>query len=197
MKVPTSTGATEAPTTFGTNAPGKKTGAFDRLLHAKESNTDKGQNSQVAPPTDPQALSPNLANDDVIDILQATPEVGKASPIASSTTSVASTQIQNLAREIVSEIRSVANKDGSRTVDIQFDSKTLQGLQVHITERQGNLSIQFATQSENVAALLADHKNDLANALAADGFTVKNISTSVQPKRSGYTVTRDRNSKQR
>jgi len=197
MKVSTSTRATEAPTTFGTNAPGKKTRAFERVLHAKEGTADKEQKSQVAPAAGPQALSPNMANDDVLNILPPTPEIDKSSPIASSTTPVASTQIQNLPREIVSEIRSVPNKDGSRTVDIQFDSRTLQGLQVHITERQGNLSIQFATQSENVAALLADHKNDLANALAADGFSVKNISTSVQPKRSGYTVTRDRNSKQR
>jgi flagellar hook-length control protein FliK len=177
---------------YGVDAPAKKNGAFERFLNAKETKADKEQKAQTATGTDAQTLGSNLAPDNPFPAMPPGTPNGEPSPVAPHAGAITNTQIQNISREIVSEIRSAMNKDGSRTVDIQFDSRTLEGLKVHITEQEGNLSIQFATNSEQVAALLTDHKADLTNALAADGFTVSNISTSVQSKRGGSTATRER-----
>jgi flagellar hook-length control protein FliK len=150
----------------------------------KEAKADSERKRQAAAEAEPQTFvsDSTITNRGLVPPSES--ENSKSGPIASTPRAVGA-QIQNIAGEIVSEIRSARNKDGSRSVEIEFDSKTLQGLQVMIREQQGTLSILFSTQSENVAALLNNHKPDLISALASDGFKTGSISTSVRSKQIG------------
>ena len=170
--------------TLEANAPVKSSSSFDRILKMKEAEAERDRKRQ--PTKDGQAedlvSDSSVASWPVVSPAQA--ENSKSSHAASSAGAVVGTQIQNIAGEIVSQIRSATNKDGSRSVEIEFNSKTLEGLQVRIREQGGTLSIQFATQSEQVATILADHKSELISALASDGFKTASVSTLVHSKQS-------------
>jgi flagellar hook-length control protein FliK len=83
--------------------------------------------------------------------------------------------VQKLAAEMVQEIHGAEKADGARSLDIQFNSKTLAGLHVHLELNNKALSIKFSTQSDKVAALLTNQANELRNALEASGLKVTGI----------------------
>jgi flagellar hook-length control protein FliK len=185
MNVSSSTKTADSQAPREANAPAKRSGSFDRILRMKEAQAKSEQNQQPATEGAQQALASNSMIDGRPFLPLSESENNKSSHPVSSAGAPRSTQIQSIVHEIVSQIRSATNKDGSRSVEIEFDSKTLQGLQVKISAEQGTLSIQFSTQSEQVAALLAQHKPELISALASDGFKTAGISTLVRSKRSG------------
>lgn len=70
---------------------------------------------------------------------------------------------------LVNELVSVAGPDGSHAVDIQFDSRTLQGLHVRVTRNSEGVSIQLQTASDDVARLLSRNLDRLQHALETKG----------------------------
>ena len=76
--------------------------------------------------------------------------------------------------EILQEIRARRATDG-QSLYIQFDSRTLDGLSVHISGIERNLSITFTTQSDAVEALLSQHSAELIERLRQDGFAIGRI----------------------
>ena len=82
--------------------------------------------------------------------------------------------VKNLATEILQEIRARRGADG-QSLYIQFDSRTLDGLSVHISGIERNLSITFTTQSAAVEALLSQHSAELIDRLRQDGFAIGRI----------------------
>jgi flagellar hook-length control protein FliK len=116
-----------------------------------------------------------------------------ASAVDSSSAASPSSQIEKLVAEMVQKIHSFQGADGTRHLDIQFNSKTLEGLHVRIERRDGALNIQFSTKSDAVASLLSHNVGDLRAALELHGMKVSNIALSkpantlvsryAQPKR--------------
>jgi len=96
-----------------------------------------------------------------------------------------SRDIEQLAAEMVDAIQLSQSPDGTRSIDLSFNSKTLEGLRVRIQSRNGELAIQFATQSEGVTKMLAEHSEGLSEALQSRGLRVARISVSRTSGRAG------------
>jgi flagellar hook-length control protein FliK len=71
-------------------------------------------------------------------------------------------------------------KQGGRAqaVNITFNSKTLEGLHVQIRQQDGELSIRFVTQSDNVSKLISSHTEELREGLTSKGVRIRNIAIS-------------------
>lgn len=114
------------------------------------------------------------------------PKAGHLSPL--SVKEAGTTGINDLSREILQEIRSRKGAD-AQSVDIQFDSGTLDGLRVHLSAVDKTLSITFATQSTEVATLLSQHSAQLIDRLRQGGFAINRIGIvrkrPMEPNRSG------------
>jgi hypothetical protein len=105
------------------------------------------------------------------------PELGAQAKVEETSPSVvadATMVVRNLATEVLQEVLARKGADG-QSVDIQFDSRTLDGLSVHISGIERTLSITFATQSAAVEALLTQHSAELIDRLRLDGFTIGRI----------------------
>jgi flagellar hook-length control protein FliK len=72
--------------------------------------------------------------------------------------------LDNLALEVTVAVR------GSREVEIQFDSKTLDGLNVRIEKEEGKLHVRLATESADVKRMLTAQTEALTNRLEARGY---------------------------
>ncbi len=101
------------------------------------------------------------------------------------------TKIEKLTTEIVHQI-DIFRKDGKpEGLNITFDSKTLEGLQVQIRQQDGQLAIHFVTQSSSISSLVARHTEELRESLASKGVKIRDISIAnlqsdrVRPK-SGF-----------
>jgi flagellar hook-length control protein FliK len=105
----------------------------------------------------------------------AAPDPGKiAQPGAS-----APPQIEKFATEMGDQIDIFKQGGKAEAVNITFDSKTLEGLQVQIRQQEGDLAIRFVTQSENVSNLLSHHTGELREALTSKGVRIRNITISA------------------
>jgi flagellar hook-length control protein FliK len=74
--------------------------------------------------------------------------------------------VASLVREITVQIP----PGGAKSVDIQFDSRTLQGLHVRIQNAGGGLNVQFSTSSEAISRLLTSNTHALTDALQQRGY---------------------------
>jgi len=83
--------------------------------------------------------------------------------------------IENLTTEIGHQIDVFKQEGGAQAVNITFDSKTLEGLQVQIRQQDGEMAIRFVTQSDNVSKLLSRHTGELREAFAGRGVRIGNI----------------------
>lgn len=81
----------------------------------------------------------------------------------------ASTDIERLASEIVDRISS-NQTDGMRSVEIQFNSQTLEGLRVSVRSQLGSIAINFFTPVARVASLLQKNLGNLRSALESKGI---------------------------
>ena len=79
-------------------------------------------------------------------------------------------QIQNLAQEIVQEIRVTGDQDRVSEIEIQFNSRTLEGLHVRVSRQEAQISIQFSTQSAQVSRLLSGNLGQLSQNLMSHGM---------------------------
>lgn len=87
-----------------------------------------------------------------------------------------------LVRDLVQEIVVVTQPTGAQAVDVQFNSRTLQNLNVRISKDGENISIRFAAPNEAISQLLTRNVDQLSTALAARGVpAVINIQTGPAP----------------
>jgi flagellar hook-length control protein FliK len=86
-----------------------------------------------------------------------------------------------LVEGLVQEIVVATGPADAQSVDIQFNSQVLQGLQVHLSRQGDAVSIRFSTASDSVSRLLSDHIGRLSEGLAARGVTVGQIQVQSAP----------------
>jgi len=84
-------------------------------------------------------------------------------------------RIQALSDEMVEKVQASKDATGNDQVDIQFNSRTLQGLQVNISRNDAGVSIRFNTDSDQISQLLSQNVQALSQALAAKGIDVGDI----------------------
>lgn len=93
--------------------------------------------------------------------------------------SIAGHELEPLLASLVQEIMVVAPARGPASVEIQFDSRTLNGLHVRIEKAGESLEIRLSTSSDAVSRLLATNVPMLAEALVQRGYVAPRIL--VQP----------------
>ena len=86
-----------------------------------------------------------------------------------------------LIQNLVSEILVSATPEGGKSVEVQFNSKTLAGLKVQITGTGDHLSIRFSTSSQSVSQLLSRNIGQLSQALEAKGLQIAPIQIEMAP----------------
>lgn len=74
--------------------------------------------------------------------------------------------LEGVVREIEVSLRDVQSSE----VRIQFDSKTLDGLQVRIARENGKLAVEMNCRSAEVGRLLLEHVGGLGQTLEARGY---------------------------
>jgi flagellar hook-length control protein FliK len=94
-------------------------------------------------------------------------------------------QIEKLSSELAHQIDVVKSGGVTEGVNITFDSKALEGLQVQIRQENGEMSIRFVTQSDNVSKLLSQNIAEFKESLAAKGVKVQKISIANAQTSSG------------
>jgi flagellar hook-length control protein FliK len=178
----------------------KKSDRFSKLMKSKnEANqaksssgkSDAGNGAQqksLQTSPDSQSVNP-LALGDLsshLSLASTTPDTAKASQASAATPP----QVEQLTNEISHQIDVLKQGGKTEGVNITFDSKTLEGLQVQIRPQNGEMAIRFVTQSENVSNLLSKHTGELREALTSKGVKVRNITISSQNapviRRGGY-----------
>jgi len=83
---------------------------------------------------------------------------------------------------LVHEILVVAGPGAKPTVEIQFHSSTLEGLNVRIAKDGDDISIRFLTSSNTVAQLLSRKSDQLTQGLEAKGLHVAPIQVELAPQ---------------
>jgi len=92
--------------------------------------------------------------------------------------------LQQLVDEIVQQI----SRQNAQNIEIQFQSTTLNGLQVQLQGQGTGLSVHFYTPSEEVGAALKGHFDELSKALKSKGFRPERLSVSLtRPASSSFT----------
>src|SRR5262249_221930 len=77
---------------------------------------------------------------------------------------------------LVHEITVAVPSDSSSSVDIQFDSRTLDGLHVRVQNSGGGVDVRFSTSSETVSRLLTANSSSLVEALVQRGYVAPAVS---------------------
>jgi len=187
MKIPEETENLTDLSLDNTNEHVNKTDRFVRLLKRKEMELKK--RTQSALPGEKVLTKP--AATDVQPVPQQAPALDQVfPPVDASSRTSPIPDLEKLVGEIVQEIHSFQSADRSRHVDIQFDSKTLQGLHVHIEQGNNALAVQFSTRSDAVAALLNQHSQELDQALESRGIKVSEVAVSRTTSQPGGPYTR-------
>ena len=107
-----------------------------------------------------------------VPMRQAAPqEVSKAAPVAEVRT------LDGLVHEILVE----AGPGVNPKVEVQFESKTLDGLNVRIVRKGDEISIRFLTGSDSVAQLLSRNTEQLSQTLMSKGLHVAPIQVERTP----------------
>jgi flagellar hook-length control protein FliK len=104
-----------------------------------------------------------------------------SSPSLSDITAVDTEQRVAAGREallasLVQEITVEAPPGANASVDIQFDSRTLEGLHVRVQKAGDAIEIKFSTASEAVSHLLTANTPELTEALTQLGYVAPNVS---------------------
>ena len=126
-------------------------------------------------------------------------EVAGASEVKATGSTASVEQMQALANEMVDRIQSTTGAAGNDKVDIQFNSRTLEGLQVSISRNEGKVSVQFNTASEQVSQLLTQNVQSLTQAMAARGVDlaeVRVVPTTTNASETGNRSKQERDSRQ-
>lgn len=161
----------------------KTSDRFSQLLKSKDDKNqaqpqggkaDVADSSQKVAAADLDPASGDLAVVDPSVARSSLSSAADAGKIAQPGTS-ALEQIEKLTTEISHQIDVFKQEGGAHAVNITFDSKTLEGLQVQIRQHDGEMAIRFVTQSDHVSKLLSHHTGELREALAGKGVRIGNI----------------------
>jgi flagellar hook-length control protein FliK len=177
----------------------KKSERFSQLLKSKN---DRNQEKQAGSKEGSDAQQNNLSGAVDAQLMNSLGADASASRLPQSSTSVgpgkiaqpgasAPPQIEKLIAEMGHQIDIFKQGGKAEAVNITFDSKTLDGLQVQIRQQEGELAIRFVTQSDNVSNLLSRHTGELREVLTGKGVKIRNIAISndhASPvtRRNGY-----------
>ena len=85
-------------------------------------------------------------------------------------------QSDALLAPLLQEITVQAPPGSNASVDIQFDSRTLQGLHVRVQKAGEGVQIQFSTSSETISRLLTANAQSLSDALLQRGYVSPTVS---------------------
>jgi hypothetical protein len=116
----------------------------------------------------------NLLDDPLGPALVAPPLSGNIGTVDSG--QAVPTNAEALLASLVREISVQTPAGNLGTVDVQFDSRTLQGLNVRIQKSDGNLNVQFSTSSAAVSQLLTNNVHSLTQALQQRGYVSPAVS---------------------
>jgi hypothetical protein len=155
--------------------PAAPRGEYSEVLKNRKDRRDSGGSKDLSGGSTP-------LNDAAMELAAVTPpapahvgliDTGKAAaPISEAL-------VASLVREITVQIPPGRTK----SIDIQFDSRTLQGLHVRIQNADSGLNVQFSTSSEAISRLLTSNAHALTDALQQRGY-VSPVITVQRPERS-------------
>lgn len=169
----------------------KTSDRFSQLLKSKnEKSREKSHDKQIGDKKDggdAQKKSPPAA----LDLASINPLAADASPSHFSQSPLAADpgkvaqpgasippEIERLTTEMGHQVDIFRQGGKAEAINITFDSKTLEGLQVQIRQQEGELGIRFVTQSDNVSKLLSRHTGELREALTSRGVKIGSIAIS-------------------
>ncbi len=154
---------------------------------AKDKGTDKDKKFSAVLEKKKQSSSQEPAADDATAKsfsgtpgLLPPPEMS-GGPVAKTEQPQAATAARMLDK-LTDEITVATKESGVKEVQIQLNSKTLEGLKINISKPDaGGIQVQFQTQSNGIATMLQGQTSQLADRLAAKGLTVASISVNRKP----------------
>lgn len=82
---------------------------------------------------------------------------------------------------LIQEILLVCKPDGHPSIEIQFSSKTLEGLRVHISQEQDEVAIRFSAASALLSELISSNLDQLSDNLHSRGLQVAPIEVELAP----------------
>src|SRR5262249_2239335 len=85
-------------------------------------------------------------------------------------------QPEILLASLVQEITAEAPPGGSSSIDIQFNSRTLEGLHVRVQKAGESVEVRFPTSSDAVSQLLNANADSLREALIQRGYVAPAVS---------------------
>jgi hypothetical protein len=114
------------------------------------------------------------------EVLKQPPDAGAAAPFAPPLPPVDPAPVTSgrsvapgsdaLVSSLVREITVHVPPAGAVSVDIQFDSRTLEGLHVRVQKSEQGVEVRLSTSSEAVSRLLTANAQSLTDALAQRGY---------------------------
>jgi hypothetical protein len=178
MKIPSDPGPSQPPSRAA-DPPPSDSKSFDKVLDRKaEERQGRKARFQKGPGLDEEDA--NKATGGPAMVLSLTRDAGP-SEVAGAAGPPDLRALDGLAHEILV----VAGPGTDPKVELQFNSKTLDGLNVRIErkiERKGDeISIRFLTGSDSVAQLLTRNSTQLSEALLAKGLHVAPIQVQLAP----------------
>ncbi len=152
--------------------PSSTSSSFSEVLGRKlgDAERKKAQQDQQLPLSDETSLAlPTILP---VDLTQ--PRV-VSQPSAETRSEAANIQA------LVQEILVVAQPNGKQSVELQFNSKTLDGLRVKITQDQDQIAIRFSAASASVSELISRNVDQLSDALHRKGLQLAPIQVELTP----------------
>ncbi len=168
MKVDDTRAPTSEPTkTSDGKRPGSTSSLFSEVLGRKSEDTERKRIQQESPFAVPDEAS-SLVSPAIVPTDQIQPGIVSQS---SAPTRSEAADIQALVQEILV----VSKPDGQQSVEIQFNSKSLDGLNVKISQEQNQIAIRFSTASASVSELLSRNLDQLSDGLQRKGVQLAPI----------------------
>ena len=174
MKVPDNPPPSQAaPASTPSDSAASGPGSFDKVMRrkAEDAKSDKKRPLMSGLGDDPGSANAAVASAPFLDLLVQAPAAAGTPALAPAK------QLDGLAQEIVVH----ATPGVEPKVELQFQSTTLDGLNVRITRKGDEISIRFLTGSDSVAQLLAQNSGQLSQALSAKGLQVAPIRVELSP----------------
>jgi flagellar hook-length control protein FliK len=160
----------ESSQTSETKAPSSS--SFSEVLEQKtEAEQKKKKNERWA----------RLPSDEAFFGLPAMPSPGQIQPgMISQPPAAGRSEVADI-QALVQEIVVMSKPAGQHSIEIQFNSKTLDGLHVQISGEQNQIAIRLSAASPSVSKLLSRNLDQLSEALQGKGLQVASIQVEIAP----------------
>jgi flagellar hook-length control protein FliK len=163
---------TETTKTSDGKRPSSTSGSFSEVLGRKLGGTERKKASQ-------DQLFP-LSNENSLVLPTIIPADQTQSGIVSQPAAETRSEAINI-QGLVQEILVVAQPNGQHSVELQFNSKSLDGLHVKISQEQDQIAIRFSTASASVSELISRNLDQLSDALHRKGLELAPIQVELTP----------------